>query len=231
MSHIFHSLYGNSVNEVCRGEVNYDGVNVPGPFPQWPKRDSLQVVTQCVLTTGAQSGGVAVLQFRHPPQTGAVLVPSFQVFPPRLASWCSRRGRDDKHCPVLSFGPALLILVLEVFASARAIPLTAVADLFFYREDHQPRLCLCCPPQSSLLSGNSLRETVVFSENTRESASEMFPAHYLSLRLHFRSSLSPLFSAFQFGLLPSLVDNHFTDIKPTLAEKIVEIKNLQGLLE
>lgn len=193
MSHIFHSLYSNSVNEVCRGEVNYDGVNVPGPFPQWPKRDSLQVVTQCVLTTGAQSGGVTVLQFRHPPQTGAVLVPSFQVFPPRLAPRCLRSGRDDKHCPVLFFGPALLILVLEVFASACAIPLTAVADLFFYREDHQPRLCLCCPPQSSLLRGTVWERQLFSQKNTCECASEMFPAH-TSLFACIFARLSALFS-------------------------------------
>lgn len=193
MSHIFHSLYSNGVNEVCRGEVNYDGVNVPGPFPQWPKRDSLQVVTQCVLATGAQSGGVTVLQFRHPPQTGAVLVPSFQVFPLRLASWCSRSGRDDKHRPVLSFGPALLILVLEVFASARAIPLTAVADLFFYREDHQPRLRLCCPPQSSLLRGNSLRKTVFFSQKTPVKVLLRCSQHITSLFACIFARLSALF--------------------------------------
>lgn len=47
---------------------------------------------------------------------------------------------------------------------------------------------------------------------------EAFPEKYLSLFLPFRSSLSPLFSPFLFGLLPPLVDNHFTDIEPTLTE-------------
>lgn len=136
MTHIFHSLYSNGVNEVCGGEVNYDGVNVPGPLAQWPERDSLQVVTECVLTAGAQGGGVPVLQLRHPPQAGAVLVSSFQVFPPGLAFWCSRSGRDDEHCPVLPFGPALLFLVHDVVVSARAVPLAVLAGLFLHREDH-----------------------------------------------------------------------------------------------
>lgn len=39
---------------------------------------------------------------------------------------------------------------------------------------------------------------------------------YLSLGLPFGSSLSPLFSSFLFGLLPPLINNHFTDVKPTL---------------
>lgn len=43
-----------------------------------------------------------------------------------------------------------------------------------------------------------------------------FPPHYLSLGLPFCSSLSPLLSTFLFGLLPPLIDNHFTDVKPTL---------------
>lgn len=42
-----------------------------------------------------------------------------------------------------------------------------------------------------------------------------FP-HYLSLGLPFRSSLSPPFSTFLFGLLSPLIDDHFTDVKPTL---------------
>ena len=33
-TYIFHSLDSHSVNEVGCGEVNDDGVNVPGPLPQ-----------------------------------------------------------------------------------------------------------------------------------------------------------------------------------------------------
>lgn len=148
MTHIFHRLYSNGVNEVCCGKVHYDGMNVPGPLPQWPERDSLQVVTQCLLTAGAQGGCVPVLQLRHPPQAGAVLVSSFQVFPPGLALWCLRSGWDDKHCPILSFGPALLLLVHNVVVSASTVPL---AVHFLHREEHQSRLRLRCPPRSSLL--------------------------------------------------------------------------------
>lgn len=134
-------------------------MNVPGPLPQRPERDSLQVVTQCVLTAGAQSGGVPVLQLRHPPQAGAVLVSSLQVFPPGLALRCSRSGWNDKHCPILPFCPALLLLVHNVPLSARAVPLAVLAGLFLHRKDHHSRMRLRCPPLLSLLRRRCLRNT------------------------------------------------------------------------
>lgn len=64
-----------------------------------------------------------------------------------------------------------------------------------------------------------------FSVDTRSMQSHCScPPHYLPLGLPFGSSLSPLCSSFLFGLLPPLINNHFTDVKPTLkTEKAVVV--------
>lgn len=122
MTHIFHSLDSHYVNEVRRGEVKNDGVNIPGPLAQGPQRDQFQVVAHGVLAAGAQSGGVAILQLGHPSQTAAVWIGPFEVLP--SAVWCSGSGWDDEHRPVLPLRPRGLLL--------HRVPPAAI--LFLHRE-------------------------------------------------------------------------------------------------
>lgn len=53
-----------------------------------------------------------------------------------------------------------------------------------------------------------------------------FPVNYLSLGLPLCPSLSPLFSTFLFGLLSPFIDNHFTNVEPTLKTKNKEKQNV-----
>lgn len=115
-THIFHGLYSHNVNEVSCGKVEDNGVNVPGPLAQRPKRDSLQVPTQSVLSAGAQSGGVPVLILCHPVQTGAVWVPAFKVLPSGLTIRGSGSGWDHKHCPVLPLSPVWILHLCLIYA-------------------------------------------------------------------------------------------------------------------
>lgn len=142
-TYIFHHLHSNCVNEVSCGEVYNDRVNIPGPLAQWPERDPLQVMTQCVLTAGAQSTGV-------PPETGTVLISSFQVLPPGVAILHLRSGWDNKHCPILSLSPVLLLLVCNISVHACVTP---AAGFFLHREHWQSRLQLSCLLPPSLRSG------------------------------------------------------------------------------
>lgn len=109
-TYIFDGLNGHCVYEVCRGQVNDDGVDIPRPLAQRPKRHPLQVSTQRVLAAGAQSGGVPVLHLSHPTQTGAVLLSSLQVLPSG-SSLRGLSGWNDKHGAILSLRPRLVLPV------------------------------------------------------------------------------------------------------------------------
>lgn len=50
--------------------------------------------------------------------------------------------------------------------------------------------------------------------------------YYLSLGLSLCPSLIPLVSTFLFGLLPPFIDNHFTDVEPTLKTNNEEKQNI-----
>lgn len=110
-TYILYGLNRHCVDEVRRGEVYDDGVNIPGPLAQRPERHPLQISTQRILTVGAQSGGVPVLHLSHPTQTGAVLISSLQVLPSGASVCCLGSGWHDKHRAVLSFGPRLVLPV------------------------------------------------------------------------------------------------------------------------
>lgn len=58
-----------------------------------------------------------------------------------------------------------------------------------------------------------------------------FPVYYLSLGLPLCLSLSPPFSTFLFGLLPPFIDNHFTDVEPTLKTDNKEKQNIICILQ
>lgn len=219
-TYILNGLNRHCVDEVRRGEVYDDGVNVPGPLAQRPKWHPLQISTQRILTAGAQSGGVPVLHLSHPTQTGAVLVSSLQVLPSGASVCCLGSGWHDKHRAILPFGPHL---VLPVWFSCVSPP----ARLFLHRKHWNGGLLLISHLRTSLLSGQQAKWlichfginvlTTTFKLTVFIQVSMFMESHHnLSLGLPFRSSRSPLLPAFCFSLLPPLIDDHLTDVKSTL---------------
>lgn len=212
-TYIFDRLSRHRVNEICSGHVKNDGVNVPRPLAQRSERDPLQVTAQSVLTAGGQRGGVALLQVRQPAQTGGIRFSSFQVLPSTGAVQELRGRGDDKHRAVLSLGPDLR-LVCVILTQAGVVPVCILLH-GQHRYTGQLSSCALC---SSLSQTKKNTDVTVWYTSTglKYKHDKYFCVCDLSPGLPLGPSLCPPFPAFLFGLLPPLIDDHFTDVQSTL---------------